>query len=101
MPVANQSLSKAKTLAAVLSVSGALYLAATLTDQSSPHVSLFLGGNEEQEEMRAYINFMARYQKVYASKEQASQKYSVFKDQYKRVKAHNTIENVPFTLAIN
>lgn len=91
-----------KAFLVFLSVSGVLYLTATVGTQSSLNgSSLFLNKKGEEEELRAYINFMAKYQKVYATKEMSANRYSVFRNKYRQVRDHNSNKNAPFTLAIN
>lgn len=50
--------------------------------------------------MNSYIDFLARYQRTYASKLQATKKYEVFKKNYIEMVTHNMGE-APYKLGIN
>lgn len=57
---------------------------------------------EEQEVMRAYINFIAEYGRQYATRDHANERYSVFKKNYEQIRAHNKHEQVmPFVMGVN
>ena len=85
--------------AVTLAVTGtaALFL---LSNTYAPATN-FLGlPSEDQEITHAFIQFMAKHGRSYASKEHTNQKYSAFKDTYLKVQAHNR-EEKGFKMAVN
>lgn len=99
----SRSVTKKVTLAALLF--GVVGLAALSSMEfSSKKTELFMetANPEEQEAMKAYINFIAEYGKQYASKDHAFQNYNVFKKNYEAIKEHNKHEKVlPFVMGVN
>jgi cathepsin F len=94
---------RAFILALLLGISamGALYL--TSTPQKISLFQTHLYGEADLEDIeKEYINFIAKYQKSFGSKSETLSRFQVFKDNYRAIKAHNSLgEAAPFTMEIN
>lgn len=51
--------------------------------------------------MQAYISFIAEFGKVQSSHQKHSEKYEVFKSNYKKIKHHNEQPDMPFVMSVN
>ena len=57
---------------------------------------------QEKEVQSEYIQFLAKYGKVHASKEETLRKYEVFRSNLEAIKSHNSLgEAVPFQMEVN
>ena len=67
--------------------------------QSFPKpLSLFTSNNETLEVEHAFVSFIAKYQKQYASKDHLLTQFEVFKENFRIVKAH---KHPSYELGIN
>jgi len=58
--------------------------------------------NDSKEIEAEFIKFIAKYGRSYASKDQMSQRFEVFKQNYEVIEAHNRLgDAVPFTMGVN
>jgi hypothetical protein len=82
-------------------LSAHLYLSQTPNHQSLFSVHETDPDLEEIE--KEYINFLARFQKSYASKTETLHRFQVFKDNYRVIKAHNSLGEgfTSFTMEVN
>ncbi len=87
---------KKLALVAVASALAAFLLISTPTKQGT---QLFTGGEQEIE--KAFIQFIAKYGRSYASKAEVPQRYEVFKATYKMIEEHNAREDVSFKMGVN
>ena len=90
-----------KKLIAVGSVSLAcVFLAiATITPYSTQGTKFL--DSSDQEIQQAFIQFIARHGKNYASKDELPLRYELFSKTYNMVKTHNALENTSFKMEIN
>jgi hypothetical protein len=56
---------------------------------------------EERDIQHEYVQFLAKYGKVQASKEETIRRYQVFKDNLRVIRAHNALESAPFDMEVN
>ena len=57
--------------------------------------------SEDPEAGLAYLDFLAKYQKTYSSKDEYSTRFENFKKKYSIVKNHNADPNRTFEMEIN
>jgi hypothetical protein len=80
------------------------YAALSSINVHKNQINLFsLSSDDEREIEHQYIEFLARYGKVQASKEETIRRYSVFKNNFKAIQAHNNLpeEERPFNMELN
>ena len=52
--------------------------------------------------MKEYLKFLAKYQKVYATQsDSVINRYEVFRENYKKMEIHNSLEDASFLIGIN
>jgi len=88
----------ASVLAAIASSAVLLLLFAGKIELSN---WIFLTGAENKEIELAFIQYIARYGKTYASKEEVSRRFINFARSYKLVQMHNQQEDNSFKLELN
>jgi C1A family cysteine protease len=66
---------------------------------SSAGMSLFSNSNIEIEQ--AFIQYIAKYGKSYASKDEIPERFQIFSENYKLVQAHNANPNALFKMELN
>jgi len=82
-----------------LALCGTLYLL-TYTPSSSTHQQkLFLASDSEQAIQQAFIDFLARYGRSYASKSEAGTRYQAFRENYLAIQKHEA--RIGYTLGVN
>lgn len=82
-----------------LALCGTLYLL-TYTPSSSTHQQkLFLASDSEQAIQQAFIDFLARYGRSYASKSEAGTRYQAFRENYLAIQKHEG--RTGYTLGVN
>lgn len=58
--------------------------------------------SDERQAQNEYVQFLAKYGKVHASKEETIRRYEVFRENLRVIKAHNALgESVPFDMEVN
>lgn len=75
--------------ATTAALTGALYLASNY-DTIFDALSMYQGTTSLSEEYQAFIEFVSKYGKTYASKDAHHSRFQVFKQNYLKVKEHNT-----------
>jgi len=88
----------ASVLAAIASSAVLLLLFAGKIELKS---GVFLTGVENKEIEEAFIQYIARYGKTYASKEEVSRRFNNFARSYNLVQMHNQQEDNSFKLELN
>jgi len=82
-----------------LALCGTLYLL-TYTPSSSTHQQkLFLASDSEKAIQQAFIDFLARYGRSYASKSEAGTRYQAFRENYLAIQKHEG--RTGYTLGVN
>jgi hypothetical protein len=73
----------------------------SVISESATQLYSSLGSMNDQEVIKAYLNFVAEYGRVQASHSKHNQKYEVFKANYQKIKRHNEQADVPFVMSVN
>jgi uncharacterized protein (UPF0371 family) len=75
----------------------------TLPLTNPSKITLFDSNNlhDERDIQHEYVQFLAKYGKVQASKEETIRRYQVFKDNLRMIRAHNALESAPFDMEVN
>ncbi len=77
-------------------------LAALLAAKAPIHnSSISFLSNAPTEVEQAFIQFIARYGRAYASKEELPKRFEIFSKNYNMVQAHNSKEKSMFKMEIN
>jgi hypothetical protein len=71
------------------------------TPSLSPQQQLFLASENEQDIQKAFIEFLARYGRSYASKSEAGTRYQAFKENYEAIQKHDRRSRSGYTLGVN
>lgn len=100
----NRPASKRRTLKLVLAGTIALTAAAIgimcLQKGSSSEEIRFYGDSQHSEKQAAFMQFLAKYGKTYATKSDLSSRFQIFSENFDRVKEHNN-QAEKFTMGIN
>lgn len=88
-------LKSASILAAALSVTAVLFLWSAEQNQSA----ISLMENKEIEE--AFVQYIAKYGKTYATKAEVTRRYENFARSYKMIEKHSKEEGSTFKMALN
>ena len=64
-------------------------------------VSLNQQGDISDDSFSQYLQFIAKYQKTQSTEKEFYHRFSIFKKNYKRIIAHNAIEDSGFSLEVN
>ena len=61
----------------------------------------FYGDNLQNEKTQAFMQFLAKYGKMYATKSDLNTRFEVFSQSYDKVKEHNSVQIERFQMGIN
>jgi hypothetical protein len=82
-------------------MAASLYVCSQTVDVPSYNMTMF-EVDSNTETMTEYLNFIAKYGRTYATKQDTANRYRVFKENYNIISDHNKKEDdVPFTLEVN
>ncbi len=73
----------------------------SVLNESATQLYSSLTSADDQEVMKAYMNFIAEYGRVQSSHSKHNEKYEVFKANYEKIRRHNERADVPFVMSVN
>jgi hypothetical protein len=73
----------------------------SVLNESATQLYSSLSPMDDQEVIKAYLNFVAEYGRVQSSHSKHNQKYEVFKANYEKIRRHNERADVPFVMSVN
>ena len=71
----------------------------SVLNESATQLYSSLTSADDQETMKAYMNFIAEYGRVQSSHSKHNEKYEVFKANYEKIRRHNERADVPFVMS--
>jgi Cathepsin propeptide inhibitor domain (I29) len=76
-------------IAGTVALTAAAVAMLALTHKPVPQFMQFYGDAIHEEKQQAFMQFLARYGKTYASKNDMGNRFQVFSENFDRIKAHN------------
>ena len=77
-------------IAGTVALTAAALCLLQINSNSSPKFMQFYGDSVHEEKQQAFMQFLAKFGKTYASKSDMGSRFEVFSQNYDRIQAHNS-----------
>ncbi len=87
-------------LAGTVALTAAM-LASLFLYQKDVSTVQFYGADLKNEKTQAFMHFLAKYGKMYATKSDLNTRYTIFSENYDKIQEHNSAPIERFTMGVN